>query len=374
MPLSTQGSPAIEPPRGFVPVPTGAPSSEPGVSLASLAAELIRRRWTIAVSGFLGAATLATVVLLGARTYTSQATVITQSRRPQSVASGLAAQFGINLSTTESSLGPQFYIDLMTSRTILEAVATTTYTIQDEGKPRTGTLIQLYDIKGSPSRALVLAARKLSSSVNASVSQRTGVITLEATTRWPELSTAIATRVIALVEQFNIASRQSQAAAERKFTEARAASGLAELRAAEDEYRRFLEANRDYGKSSALNFRGQQLAYEVSLKQQLYTSLAQAFEQARIEEVRDTPLLTRIDPPSVPALPDSRRLVTKTILGGLAFVFLAIAIVVVRWYAGPNSSSDRAARELRAELGEAWGDIRRPWRVFQRALTSSSRA
>jgi uncharacterized protein involved in exopolysaccharide biosynthesis len=313
-------------------------------------------------------------VLLGARTYTSQATVITQSRRPQSVASGLAAQFGINLSTTESSLGPQFYIDLMTSRTILEAVATTTYTIQDEGKPRTGTLIQLYDIKGSPSRALVLAARKLSSSVNASVSQRTGVITLEATTRWPELSTAIATRVIALVEQFNIASRQSQAAAERKFTEARAASGLAELRAAEDEYRRFLEANRDYGKSSALNFRGQQLAYEVSLKQQLYTSLAQAFEQARIEEVRDTPLLTRIDPPSVPALPDSRRLVTKTILGGLAFVFLAIAIVVVRWYAGPNSSSDRAARELRAELGEAWGDIRRPWRVFQRALTSSSRA
>ncbi|MFQ5690470.1 MAG: SLBB domain-containing protein, partial [Gemmatimonadota bacterium] len=56
----------------------------------------------------------------------------------------------------------------------------------------------------------------------------------------------------------------------------------------------------------------------VELRQEIVKSLATAFEQARIEEVRNTPGATIVEPADLPVNPDSRRVALRGVLG-LAF-------------------------------------------------------
>src|SRR2546428_650042 len=97
---------------------------------------------------------------------------------------------------------------------------------------------------------------------------------------------------LALVNTFNLERRQSRAAQEKRFVETRRTEARDELQVAEDRLKSFLERNRDYRNSPQLVFDQERLAREVALRQQLLTSLSQAYEQARIDEVRDTPVIT----------------------------------------------------------------------------------
>ena len=63
-----------------------------------------------------------------------------------------------------------------------------------------------------------------------------------------------------------------------------------------------------------LNFQQERLQRQVQLQQQLYTTLSQSFEQAKIEEVRDTPVITVVEPPEAPVRPDPRGLVRNAFL------------------------------------------------------------
>src|SRR3712207_7894583 len=53
---------------------------------------------------------------------------------------------------------------------------------------------------------------------------------------------------------------------------------------------RSYQRNRDYRNSPELTFQQERLSREVSRVQQLYGRLSEAYEQAKIEEVRDTPV------------------------------------------------------------------------------------
>ncbi len=64
----------------------------------------------------------------------------------------------------------------------------------------------------------------------------------------------------------------------------------------------------------------------------MYTTLLQDYEQAKIDAVRDTPVITVVAPPYVPVFPDSRRLGTLTIVGAFIGVFIAAMAAVVHAY------------------------------------------
>ena len=68
------------------------------------------------------------------------------------------------------------------------------------------------------------------------------------------------------------------------------------------------------------------------MRQQLYTAIAQSYEQAKLEEVRDLPVITTISEPEIPVVPDHRGLLRKGLFGliGGAAVGLAIAFLMER--------------------------------------------
>lgn len=254
--------------------------------------------------------------------------VAEESGSPIDGLAGIASQFGVRLPSRPGGMGPDFYRDLVLSRPILEQVARGTFAPPGE-QPR--LVEELMKIRGRSAAIRLERTVKWLRTEALSVTYKptTGVVSVQVVTRWPEVSRDIASAVFAGTQRFNIEQRQSRAAAESEFLTSRVESSAEELGRAERAMQSFLVANRLYESSPPLRLEYDRLNRELLLRQQVHSTLVQAFEQARIERVRATPVLTVISPPNLPARPVSRSLALKLLLaaaGGALIVVWAVAI------------------------------------------------
>lgn len=295
-----------------------------------------RRRLLLALPVALAIVT-ATTVLLIPRTYIGRAAFV--ASEPASLSNSLgalgtvASQLGVPglsaLASGSASGSPQFYADLLTSATLLHTVVTTHFEATDAtaygGPSFSGTLVEyLKPIGQTETDREVDAMKRFTQSVLSVVADRpTGIVRLEVRTKNRQLSALIVRQMLDLVNDFNMRRRQTQAGAERDFTSARAAASLDSLRSVETALADFRAANIDFSHSPALAAREAQLQRRVSLAQQIYNSVAQRYELAAIEAVRNTPVVTVLDAPEglVVARPRYATLLTL----GAAFAGLLIA-------------------------------------------------
>jgi len=316
---------------------------------------------------FAGAAVAYT--LASPPSYTSSARFYAQSETSSSLSglSGVAAQFGIDVGSQEAGRSPDFYADLLTTDRILEAAVRTTYTVADTlapgGEMVEGDLVALFGVEGETPGIRLERARELlrNDVLDVSTDRDTGVITASATTPWPDLSAAIGDRLLALLDAFNLENRRSQAAMERAFIEERIEEARRDLLAAEDSLQRFLERTRRLGTSPTLTFERDRLRRQVDLRQQLFTSLAESHQRARIEEVRDIPVITVVDPPGAPARPDDPRLLLRALLG------LMLGGMVGTGVAYGRAFVERAEDERDEEYDDLVREVRRAFDGPRRA-------
>jgi len=94
------------------------------------------------------------------------------------------------------------------------------------------------------------------------------------------------------------------------------------------------------------------------MRQEVVTAMAQAYEQARIDEVRNTPVVTVIDEPEVPALPEPRGRLLKLLLGAVLGTMVGFGIAFVVEY-GERAESEKNEEygEFRTLLRDAWTDL-----------------
>jgi uncharacterized protein involved in exopolysaccharide biosynthesis len=158
--------------------------------------------------------------------------------------------------------------------------------------------------------------------------------------------------MLRLLNQFNLERRQSQSHEQRRFTGDRLREAEQELREAERAQLRFLQTNRQYEGSPLLEFQAAQLARAVQLKQEVFLTLTKAHEEARIAEVRDTPVLTVIDSAVAPAKRSGPRRVLGTVVAfivggtlGVLLAYLATAWARTRRAPAPDYLEFRAALE-----------------------------
>jgi uncharacterized protein involved in exopolysaccharide biosynthesis len=188
---------------------------------------------------------------------------------------------------------------------------------------------------------LELGRKRLEAITTVDADRETGLVTVSVQTRYPTLSAAIANQYVALVNRFNLNARRFGAREQRKFVEDRLAAMQTELQNAEDHLRTFLERNRQYETSPSLLFEYQRLERQVTMKQEVVTALRRQYEEARIQEVNDTPLLTVVDSAVVPARRSSPRRRAVALFGLLIGAAAAAAIAL---------GEDLAARRPRGHL------------------------
>lgn len=300
------------------------------ISLVVFGIVLLRWWRVIVAAGVVGGILGLTLGLTAGRVYKSEATFVPQGTQDVSSLAGLGAQFGIRMPTGGGSVwSPPVYVALLRSATLLTPIATDSFTIAEEN--RRAALTDLLKVNGPtpPIRAMYTVMR-LQQIVKVDEDRRLNAVRISITTDWPSLSYALVNRLVESVNQFNLQTRRSQAGAERQFADAQAAAAEQALREAEDRLQAFLQQNRgSITGTPRLQFTRDRLQRDVQLKEQVYSSLLQSREDARLREVRDTPVITVLEAPRLAVVREPRRSVRKAVMYGLAWTAVAIIAVFV---------------------------------------------
>jgi uncharacterized protein involved in exopolysaccharide biosynthesis len=276
---------------------------------------------------------------------------------------GLSALAGLggSLAALTGPTTTQFLRAALSSREVLEGVVTQPLPVMPDALRRSRldpvpSRIDLFDWyrvrTEDPALSLEDALRALRDAMKTTVSDRTGIITLEVRDRNPRVAASIARALVDGLNRFNLQTRQSSSHANRQFLERRVVEAQQELREVEDRMRDFLAGNRRIADSPNLQFEQGRLQRQIAVRQQVYLALAQDLEQARIDEVKDTPVLTVIEP----AVPPARRswprrsllVIVWTITGGIVGVGLAY---LLEWIREMDRTSPPSWTELMARLG-----------------------
>jgi len=305
---------------------TSIPPQGEDFSFLMLANILLAWRRTLVVLAVAGAVLGLVGGLLKVRMYEATATFLPQSS--ESGASGLAlaaSQLGVRVPGGNGSWGPPIYVQVLRSTSLLKKIADDTVVVTEEN----GRHVALAELLGfgalpEPRRSERTASRL---GVMTAVGELGAInaVRITATTRWPSVSLAIVQRLLSEVNDFNIRTRKSQAAAERQFVENQTAAAEKELRQAENRQREFQQSNRSVGAPN-LALEAQRLSRETGLRQQIYMGLMQSREDAKSREVRDTPVITVIDEPRLPLDEQPRKLGQRIIFGAFAGVAVGVLI------------------------------------------------
>ncbi|SRR6266699_1045898 len=238
---------------------------------------------------------------------------------------GLAAQLGVGGGT--GPMNPQFYEALLKSRSLQQHVTGAAYPLGEHGELL--TLEQYWSRKEHPdARDQFRAVKKLGRHFETSTNPRTGIVTFKLEGPSKPVAKLMADTAFAALNGLAVTIRRRRASAEREFLEGRWHALSDSLQAREDALRRFYERNRNLA-SPELQFEEARLRRETERVQGVYAQLGSQLEQARIQEVRDTPALTAVDAPIEPVKRYSpmRALwaLTAAILGAALALLLAMA-------------------------------------------------
>jgi uncharacterized protein involved in exopolysaccharide biosynthesis len=276
------------------------------ITLLGLVVVLLRQRWLLLLPliGALGALLL---VSLRQRYVAESSFVPDATRKMSTQLAGLASQFGLNVGGPDVTESEDFYVELLKSRELRDSLADTRFTYARGPQGEDSISATLWEIMGIHDEARAEMLRRMTNALDQAIrissSPRTRIVKIRVSMRNAELAQQMNRRMLDLVSRFNLYKRQLRAAAERKFVESRVTDAQGALRLAEGELERFLVRNRRYQDSPELVFEAGRLQRQVEIRQMVFQTLSQSYEQSRIDEVRNTPLITIIDSPEGSAQP-----------------------------------------------------------------------
>jgi len=340
-----------------------APATSPNV--AALFTQLLRTRGLLARLLGLAIAVSLSISFLAPRTYIARAIFL-----PEADLSGI--NFGGALGSLASRLGLapnltgtplEFYATLIGSDEFLARLVRAPLITRDSrGDSTIVTLLDLYsDTDDSLAERITDASQKAWSKTILALDADANTVTIEFKAHDPYLAASVVNQYVALVNEFNVHERQTRAKALRAFLESEALPRAArELSSAEDTLAAFYFRNRSFESSPLLRLEEARLQRRITLKQQSYLELSAQFENARVAEIQDTPVITVVSSGTPPPTASSPKLLVNLLVACLLALTGWFILVLGRLYLDALSTTepdDVAA--ARAELLSAL----RPFRV-----------
>src|SRR5690348_16975646 len=208
---------------------------------------------------------------------------------------GLASQLGL-AGLPGGAPTISYYEEVLSSDPVLDPVALGALPMDSSG--------QIDNIFRGKSDTLTTsdkakARRKLKDHFSTATNGRANTVSFWIEARTPYSARAAADSILASLNRAIIALRRRHATAERVFLESRLDTARQNETRAEDSLRTFYMQNRVLSAPS-LQFTEARLKRRVDFALQLSGQLETQVEQARLQEVHDTPVLSIISPPDVP--------------------------------------------------------------------------
>jgi uncharacterized protein involved in exopolysaccharide biosynthesis len=331
------------------------------VSLAELLTPLVRR-WKLLLSiPILSGLVAFMVSMVLPPVFTAQTTLTPAASSAGGLSggalaglAGLAGQLGM-ATASGSSISPEFIADLLKSREVLTTTLQSRFHADSENGER--PLLDILRIEGRTQPARVSrGVSRLSKAVETEIARGTGIVTLRVEAGNPRLAADIANKMVVILNDFNLERRQSQSREQARFTGERLTEAQTELRQAEAAQLRFMQANREYRGSPVLEFEAGRLQRAVDLRQEVYVSLVKTYDEARISQVRDTPVIMTIDSAVAPQGPSAPRPIRNFLIAFLLGGIIAFGLVFLLDQRGrgrrPAAAEYRASSQTRGPAAD----------------------
>ncbi len=255
---------------------------------------------------------------------------------------GLASAFGIQIPVGAVS-SSDLYPVLLTSDRLLRPLLEEIFA-NPLGGPGS-SLADILVLQGHEStvvhrqRALEVMRDRV---VRARTDGQSDLVSLQVTTRWPELSSQVARRLVERLDQHLIGTRQAEGAANREFLGRRRAEAEAQLVRAEQEIETFQVSNRRITDSPALLLEFGRLRREQTGRREVLLEIRRQLEIAKTEETRNMPVLRPLDDTNPPTRPTSPPYALTILLTLVIGVLAPVWWIVIRT-AGTDGWTRRTA-------------------------------
>ena len=291
------------------------------------AIEEVVRRWRLFVGFPLLAAALAVIVSFFVRKQYEAVAIFSPAEDLTSTLPGnlqsIAAQFGIMPSG--GGYNVYYFAQVAQSREVLRLVANDT--LRDDGKPI--PVIELVDANGdTPAELMDDAIKRLGKAIRADADDQADLVTIGARARSTALAEQLANALLDALNRVTTESIQRGGSAERKFAQAQSDSARDALRLAENKLRDLYQTNRSIAASPSLQFEEARLRRQIQIRQDLYLTLINQAEAAKLREVKNTPSIALVQPPLAPA----KKVWPRRTVWGLAAMMAAFLAVVIWLY------------------------------------------
>lgn len=224
---------------------------------------------------------------------------------------GIAAQFGVSLGGLGGSSDPlALYDELLGAQEILRTVLLSEHVDPERIESGVADGRRLLDILSSPggdsTQRMQRGVEQLRRRIEVTVNKDAGTIRIRVIMPERVLAERVNRLLLSTVNAAAVEMHRSKAERERVFIEERMSMARRELDAADVRVIAFYSKNRQVPAGSTIEVELSRLQREAGLRKEVFVALAQSYEQARIEEVRNTPVFSIIDAPESTAVPRGR--------------------------------------------------------------------
>ncbi len=249
----------------------------------------------------------------------------------------LALSAGVNLDQNEQSYN---ITDVAKSRRIAEKVILNKWNnISNENKSlidfwglnKASLISRIFKQRPSEESVFNSGLKKYFSLLNVKEDRRTGLINVNFEIESPYLAAEISNFIGSEIQSYVQKQNTAQAVKEKFFIRDRLGLVRAELELLEENLKEFKERNRGYEASPELYLIFSQKFREVEAKQQVYVTLQQQLELARINEVKQTPIINILDEAKAPVNKSRPNRFLITLLSALAGFLISSVISIIKY-------------------------------------------
>jgi len=290
----------------------------------------LNRRWLVGAVLTAGVVT-AIATLFIPNQYTAHASLLpSKSGGKLSALKGITGLAALDIvggfgGSSESS--SELFPTTLNSARLRNAILQKRYQFTADNKKYSLTMLEYLDETN-----LDKARKALAKITTVSSEFKTGVVTLDVTTKYPELSAQVAQAYIDELDTFNRTQRKTRATEYENFLHERLDVGKAEMASAEDALEKFQTVNRDWAFSNdpALQKNLLGLKRDLEIKTKTFALLTQQYEIARSESRKDLPVVQALDAPVAPLVKSAPQRTLTVIFAMLIAAVFAVGILIVR--------------------------------------------
>ena len=246
---------------------------------------------------------------------------------------GLASQFGLALPfQSGSNLSfSDIYPEIVKSRQLTGIVLEKKFNTRKFGQNQLlkNILSRQYRLdKYDVDERFKRSSEILQDNIKVSKARLTSIVTLEVRGLEPEFAVDLANTIISESDKLQREFKTHQISDKRSFIEERIKDVKKDLENAQEALKEFREKNRQVQYSPALLLEEERLTTEMDVKKEIFSTLKQQFELAKIEEVEDGATVQILDRPVAPYEQSS----PKTFLSIFLSIFIGFGLSVVIAY------------------------------------------